>query len=294
MRYRISALALIVAFVGQAGPFPDASSRLLLFDDSFLETADILSRTVHQPVKHPDNPVRKREHLWEEFRVQVYGTMSYDPALQRYVADGRFGAGGRKVAPSTSEDFIHWSEPALVLDPGARDGPNTQFYGIGIDLYQGLYAGMLWMVWIDDGRAGRIDFQLCHSHDGIAWIRDPDRRIFIPNGPEGAWDSGDMRAACRSVVLYNRVLTYYAGSKAKHGEGEPLRIGMDIGLATFRRDGWVPLDAGEQAGVLMTKPFGHPGSVLHINADAAQGSLITEFLDGEGNPIGDGLVSAPP
>ena len=446
MRYLIPGFTFagLVASIGMAQSFPDGTSRLLFFDSSFLESADNLSRTVHQPVKHPDNPVLKREHPWEDFRVQVYGTMIYDPdidlfkawymnipataaekivvqgqrrpghatllsyatskggitwdkptlnlvdfegstannmiapdlynpegfsvlfephdpnptrrykafywdhgrgplmmwegqeiygegeddgmhvafapdgihwtpyegnpvmklgsdtgqvvlfdpALQRYAAYGRFGAGGRKVARSTSEDFIHWSEPVLVLEPDERDGPNTQFYGISIDLYQGLYVGMLWMFWIDDGRVGRIDFQLCHSHDGIAWIRDPDRRVFIANGPEGAWDCGDMRAACRSVILDDRVLIYYAGSKAKHGEGGPKRIGMDIGLATLRRDGWVSLDAEEQAGVLITKPFEYPGGVLHINADATHGSIVAEFLDGEGQPIGDGVVSA--
>ena len=161
----------------------------------------------------------------------------FDKRLDRYVAYGRFGAGGRKVARIESPDFIHRTRPELVIEPDEQDGPNTQFYGITVNLYEGVYVGMLWMFWIDEGRVGRIDFQLCHSRDGKRWVRDPDRRVFLPNGPEGAWDAYDMRGACRSVILPNRILIYYAGSPARHGEGGMGERGMDIGLATLRRDG---------------------------------------------------------
>lgn len=419
--------------------------RQLFLDDYLIDSLGNLQRTVNQPVKHPDNPVLKREHPWEAFRVQVYGTVLYDPearlfkawymnipataadkitvqgqrrpghatllsyatskdgvvwekpvlnlvdfegstannmiapdlynpegfsvlyepndpnpdrrykafywdhgrgplmmwegqelygegpddgmhvafspdgirwtpfagnpvmkhgsdtgqcvlydpVLGRYVAFGRFGAGGRKVARTESSDFIHWAEPELVLAPDEKDGPNTQFYGISVDWYEGLYIGVLWMFWIESGTVGRIDFQLCHSRDGKSWGRDPERRVFLPNGPAGAWDSGDMRAACRSVILPDRVLLYYAGSSARHGKGGPLRIGMDIGLATLRRDGWVSLDAGELPGTVTTKAFVHPGGSLRLNANAAKGSVYAEFLDADGRGFARPIRSEP-
>jgi hypothetical protein len=95
-----------------------------------------------------------------------------------------------------------------------------------------------------------------------------------------------MRAACRPVVLGDRILIYYAGSAAAHGLGGKLNIGMDIGLATLRRDGWVSLEAGDQGGVLVTKAFLHPGGDLYVNADARGGSLSAVFLL-------DGHESAP-
>ena len=228
-----------------------------------------------------------RWHPYEGNPVMNFGSdtgqvVLYDPAIKRYVAYGRFGAGGRKVARTESEDFIHWSEPQLVLEPDEQDGPNAQFYGISVGLYEGIYVGMLWMFWIESGSVGRIDFQLCHSRDGIRWIRDPNRSVFIPNGVDGEWDSGDMRAACRPVVLDDRILIYYAGSAAPHGLGGKLNIGMDIGLATLRRDGWVSLDAGDEEGVLVTKPFLCPGGNLYVNVDARGGSFSALLL-------GDGL-----
>lgn len=219
--------------------------------------------------------------------VMKYGSdtgqvVLFDPALEKYVAFGRFGAGGRKVARSESSDFIHWSTPELVLAPDERDGPNTQFYGISIDLHEGVYVGMLWMFYIESKSVGRIDMQLCHSRDGRHWVRDPERRVFIPNGPPGSWDFGDMRGACRSVILEDRILIYYAGSQAPHGRGSELGLGMDIGFATLRRDGWVSLDAGEGEATLVTKPFAHPGGELHINAEADTGWVKAEILDEDG------------
>ena len=217
----------------------------------------------------------------------------YDPQIEKYVAFGRFGAGGRKVARTESADFIHWATPELVLQPDETDGPNTQFYGISVDLYEGTYIGVLWMFWIESGSVGTIDFQLCHSRDGKDWVRDPSRSVFLPMGPDGAWDSGDMRGACRSVILEDRVLFYYAGSAARHGKGGELNIGMDIGFATLRRDGWVSLDAGEEPGILVTKPFVHPGGSLFVNVDAQGGRLQATFLDENGSPFDKDIRSEP-
>lgn len=427
-------------------PIPvEKGSRQLFFDNAFLEETENVVRTVHQPKKHPENPVLVREHPWEDYRVQVYGTVLFDPLekvfkawymnipktakekitvngqrrpghatllsyatskdgirwnkpllnlvdfegskannmiapdlynpegfsvlfepgdpdpkrrykafywdhgmgplmmyegleiygegekdgmhvafspdgihwtpyegnpvmkygsdtgqvvlfdpnLKKYVAYGRFGAGGRKVARTESEDFIAWATPELVLEPDERDGTNTQFYGISVDLYESVYIGVLWMFYIEQKNIGRIDFQLCHSRDGKTWVRDPNRTVFLPNGPEGAWDHGDMRGACRSVILDDRVLLYYAGSAADHGRGGELNIGMDIGLATLRRDGWVSLDAGKKPGMILTRPFVHPGGSLHVNLDSSGGMLAARFLDTEGKPFSRGYPSHP-
>ena len=139
---------------------------------------------------------------------------------------------------------------------------------------------MLWMFWIEARNVGRIDFQLCHSRDGKRWIRDPQRCVFLANGLEGAWDWGDMRLACRSVVLDDRVLST-SGLQGEARKGGEMNVGMDIGLATLRRDGWVSLDAGNTMGTLTTKTFIHPGGTLHLNADARMGAVIAQIQDAE-------------
>ena len=95
-----------------------------------------------------------------------------------------------------------------------------------------------------------------------------------------------MRAAFHSVILEDRILFYYAGSASKHGTNYDLSlkkaIGMDIGVATLRRDGWVSLNAGEKSGTLVTKPFPLPKGNLHLNVDASNGQVQVALIDPAG------------
>jgi len=226
---------------------------------------------------HPANPV---------IRVgsDTGQSVVWDPKLRLYVAYGRFGF-GRRVARSGSPDFVHWSKPQLVLEPDERDGLNTQFYGISVTLYEGIYVGMLWVFHIDaDGHLGggkdrgTIDVQLASSRDGVKWERAGDRRTFIPNGPPADWDSRIIQCACRSVVLADKILIYYNGTRLKHGEGGRSSKSQ-IGLATLRRDGFVSLDAGDKEGSIITKPFRKTTGDLHLNVDAAGGQVLAFICD---------------
>ena len=58
-----------------------------------------------------------------------------------------------------------------------------------------------------------------------------------------------------------------------------------ICLAVLRRDGFISLDAGEQKGILTTKPFILTGTNLRVNMDAPEGVLSVEVLDDSGNVV---------
>ncbi len=218
----------------------------------------------------------------------------WDPRIRRYVAYGRFGAGGRKVARSESPDFIRWTEPKLVLEPDATDGVDTQFYGISVTIHEGIYIGLLWIFHIEPkghlggGKdVGTIDVQLVSSRDGINWKRVGDRQVFIPNGPEGEWDSRIIQAACRFITLGDEHSIYYNATTCEHGKAGARR-NSEIGLATLRRDGFVSLDAGFDEGVIVSKSFTKPQGDLHLNVDASRGEVIVEIVDSNGN-----LVAGP-
>ena len=57
------------------------------------------------------------------------------------------------------------------------------------------------------------------------------------------------------------------------------------GLATLRRDGFASLDAGTQAGTLVTRPVVFRGRHLFVNLDADGGELRVEILSRGGQPI---------
>ena len=108
-----------------------------------------VKRTVNQPIKHPKNPVLRREYPWEGFRVQVYGTVIHDPATKLFKMwymnipedgpgeDQRTGQarpGHATLASSyaTSEDGVDWKKPELnIVDYEGSTANNM----IGPDMY---------------------------------------------------------------------------------------------------------------------------------------------------------------
>lgn len=55
-----------------------------------------------------------------------------------------------------------------------------------------------------------------------------------------------------------------------------------IGLVTLRRDGFVSLNAGNDSGQLITKPFTSPPGKLFLNVDARDGDCRVEVLNSKG------------
>lgn len=190
----------------------------------------------------------------------------YDPRLERYVAFSRFHF-GRKLARSESTDFVHWSEPRLVLECDADDGPETQVYGAGVDLYEGVYLAMVWIY--REGGDGKIDTQLATSRDGIRWTRVGDRATWLSLGDDQSWEGGMVRSVERIIPRGDRLFVYYGGVHGPHRgprfpSVERLHRGA-IGLVTLRRDGFVSLRADEQRGSLVTKPLVWPDGALELN-----------------------------
>ncbi len=56
-------------------------------------------------------------------------------------------------------------------------------------------------------------------------------------------------------------------------------------LAVLRRDGFVSLDAGDELGTLLTKPFVLAGTTLHVNVDAKAGDLGVTVLGEDGQTV---------
>jgi hypothetical protein len=174
----------------------------------------------------------------------------YDPALGRYVAFGRFGltrladggqfALGRNVARVTSEDFLHWSEPEMVLCVDARDPDTLQINDMAVELYEGVYIGLM-ELFVLTGTDRSRPIQLAASRDGLHWTRVADRFDFFDRGDPGQWDDAPVHRPSALMLHDDRVLMYYtSGSGQSHFSG--------IGLATWRRDGFVSLHAGPDGG----------------------------------------------
>lgn len=221
---------------------------------------------------HAGNPVLKRY-------CDTNQNVVYDPRLKRYVAFSRFGM-GRRLARSESADFLNWSEPQLVLECDAADGPGTQIYGAGVDLYEGLYLTMIWIY--REGTDGTIDTQLAVSRDGLAWSRVANRQTWLSLGPVESWEGGMVRSVERIIKHGNQLYIYYCGVHGPHTGPNVKEVTRKhrtaIGLLHQRRDGFVSLHAGSDPGRVRTKPFVLPPGELRLNIDARGGRVVPKLF----------------
>ena len=234
-----------------------------------------------------ENPIIKRY-------CDTNQNLLFDPALGRYVAFSRFGM-GRVLARSESADFRHWTEPALVLKCDDADGPAAQIYGAGVERYEGVYLAMIWIY--HEGTDATIDTQLATSRDGIHWTRVADRAVWLALRDSDSWQGGMVRSVERIIRRGDELLIYYGGIHGPHGRpGHPTverKHRGALGLAIQRRDGFVSLDAGQDEGWLLTRPFRLPAGALHVNVDAREGELRAQLCDAAGEPLEDFEVSQP-
>jgi len=101
--------------MGVSAPLLIGSHRQLFLDDWLIERNENLARRVCSIVKHPDNPVIRREEQWEPRDYLLFGSVLHDAeeGLWKAWADAR----GEGVFYFTSADGVHWERPQLDLFP---------------------------------------------------------------------------------------------------------------------------------------------------------------------------------
>ena len=157
--------------------------------------------------KYEGNPVITRSS-------DTHMLLGWDELHRKYVAyprpTTREGDASRRIGRSTSDDFENWTEIEEVLRPDDQDPSAMELYGMPVFKYEGLYLGQLWAYHTPPEEVGDpsktrnaadIDVQLTVSRDGIAWERAGGRKPFIPNGPPGSIDAGEIWTALAPVIV---------------------------------------------------------------------------------------------
>ena len=255
------------------------------------------------------------------------GFLIYDELSGRFVFslrsihDAGFG-GQRAVNISTSRDFVEWTDPVLMFAADARDQElgarwlrritadrayrqplvndpeqyNTQVYNMAVFPYEGIYLGMPTM-FRTSGTSRQVPWGDGYSVPGLAVspnLRDweyalhDERPDFLPLSPlgEDVFDNAQIEPPSRPVRIGDELFFYYTGAKfrSKTSAGS-----FAIHAAVLRLDGFVSVQAGSEPGTVLTRPLVWRGSTLWVNADAREGELRAEILDGEGNLLRPGL-----
>ena len=241
----------------------------------------------------------------------THSVLGWDDKHQKYVGYFRpsYAASGgiRVIGFSTSDDFINWTPPEIILKPDTEDPISDEFYDMPVVKYQGKYIGFLWMYHnsphpalvrspaLDNEKGSQqtLDTQLTYSHDGKQFIRVGDRQPFLPIGSPGAWDQG-WATVSDMIIRDQEIWLYYSGWGARHNNDQEQmgkivngrRIMAAIGLAKLRLDGFVSLRAGEGEGIVQLRQvLLRDQKYLRINADASEGRLDVELLDEQLVPI---------
>jgi hypothetical protein len=232
--------------------------------------------------KHSANPVLSARK--QERSISDVMSVMYDNRAGKFVAYTKGWADPwpalRQVVRTESTDFVHWSEPEVVLRH-AFNRKDPQSYGMVVTQYEGLYLGLLCSYKKPGDET--IDIQLAVSHDNREWSRVAAQATFIPTGQTGSWDDGML--FCAPLITHNdRVLIYYGGWDGPHNTSKRQ---AGIGLATLRKDGFVSLDAGADEGMITTRVLidDDAAGQLLINAEAQGGAIRVEVIGGDGKVL---------
>jgi hypothetical protein len=165
------------------------------------------------------------------------------------------------------------------LDPPRPDLEiPPQLYNLDAVAYESVLLG-LFSIWPGqpEDRPKPDYVSLGFSRDGFHWHR-PDRRPFIDVSERyGSWNWGNVQSAGGCCLVVKDQLYFYVSGRA--GLRGSSRSGVcSTGLATLRRDGFAPMDAGEPGGTLTTRPVRFSGRYLFVNADVEAGELRVEVL----------------
>jgi hypothetical protein len=260
----------------------------------------------------------------------------YDPSRRLYVAFPKqmvqvAGHERRCFSLMTSEDFLTWTRPRLVLVPDPRDDAGslarieevrpildvpddpkrmrTEFYGVSAYQAESCTLAFLWMLTINNdahrfeghepNQEGPGELQLAVSRDLEHWDR-PFRIPCVERGKLGTWDCGFFEAAAQALRVGDEVWLYYHGGNYTHGTpclyaekdaggkdtGRKTRFSGSIGLATWKLDRFVSVDAPAEGGTLTTVPLTFVGNRLELNAATKPGGSVTvEVLDLAGKTL---------
>lgn len=255
-----------------------------------------------------DPPLVGEKYPWGEINsVSDVIDAMYDPARRQFVAYTKAWIDGpdgklfwkRAIARTTSDDFVKWSAPQLVMSPDERDGlrpadyPGTrkgvQLHGAPVFMRHGVYFALVQVA--DFETHGLQPIELAISRDGVAWSR-PFRAIpFLPVGAAGTFDAGRIWSNATPIVLESEIRFYYGAYEHpwKFGNGEypwdsKTHIPRSgIGLATLPLDRFAGLRPIEKLGQVTLRPRSLRGvKELRLNADASRGAIRVELLDATG------------
>lgn len=244
----------------------------------------------------------------------IIPNMHFEPAGGLYKWDGMYHASGqspydgvrdthaRVVRHHRSRDFVEWSHTAHVAYTRegqhvvGRQGNDGKQAHEGISVWNrgNVLVGLtgLWQgarTWPEV----TIDLGLLVSNDGLYFREPMPEFVYIPIGPDGAWDQGGLMQGEGFENVGDKTYIYYGAADPRTWTAgdKPIPARGGVGLAILPRDRLGHLrvrDYGEGASEFITNSLdSQKGTRLFVNADAlgADATLKIELLTHDERPI---------
>ena len=189
---------------------------------------------------------------------------------------------------STSEDFIHWTNPKMLLTPDAGDDEYSEFYALAATVTGTYRVGAMWVLH-DNPEDTPVTTELVYSRDGKTYQRAMPREEFLPRGPEGSFDSRQV-SPVRILTLDGELRIYYngcdryhtlkRGSRPTSQTDQPKKESVSLGMARLKPGHFCGL-ATDHDGMVETKwvcNYGEGGmqAIADLGSD---GSIRAEIVD---------------
>ena len=201
------------------------------------------------------------------------------------------------VGRSESKDFIHWSQPTLVLTPDEFDAAYVEFHTAPVFLYADTYFALAQV--LDRAKGGGvIDIELMLSWDGFNWRRPFRNSFFFARAGGKQFEGGSIFTNATPIMLKDEIRFYYGAYSQGATGADDTKPMSGIGLFTIPRDrfaGLRPVALSNQPtlrkalhhiGQVTMKPISLPDyGAITLNADASKGEIRVELLDAKGYRI---------
>ena len=211
---------------------------------------------------------------------------------RRILLDGNSARMKRAVGRAESRDGVDWSdqEPIFWAD---RDGdpPDLQYHGMPAWRVGDVWIGLLQVMREVAGSGNNTPthlptaMELAWSRDDHTWHRFAPGQPILPLGHEGMWDAGRIDGATHPVALEDQEYYLYAACPLwcldKRWRQENT-LHYQMGLASWRREGYVSIRSDGAAELLTRVVRWHPG-IFFLNVDASSGSVRVELIDPNAN-----------
>jgi len=293
------ALVLLIhgATWGQEAMALKAGQLYLIWDPRLQGVGDNCQVKVHQFTRHPANPVLQAEHPWEYAgpfpRVQLYGSVLWEPDNQLFKMWYYVPIPGHGVAYATSTDGIHWHKPVLGLCEyaGTKQNNLSSLGDVHPVVYRDLEAtdpARRYVKWSlqqgrgEDGVEGHNNIFRFFSPDGIRWTRERPDPV-LPGSPAHylGGEAGDVVYTYWHPRL-GKFVSYY-----KVGVPNPNPAPNDQPKNRMGLRQTVRFESSD--GVHWSKP----SWVLTRDVDDAKTDQYLQFYGVSVHPIGDFYVAFP-